>query len=79
MIEKMTSVVEGNEVVKNSSENLLDKKHVEEAIAKGTDVYNNKEIQLLPYDARNIDLPYLDEFLRKYPHFLREPEKYFNK
>ena len=80
VIEKMTSVVEGNELVENSSENLLDKKHVEESMAKGTDVYNRPDItnmQFLPYDARNIDLPYLDEFLRKYPHFLREPEKYF--
>ena len=81
VIEKMTSIVDGNELVVKSSENLTDRKHVEEAMAKGTDIYNRQgrqETQFLPYDVRNIKLPCLDEFLKKYPHFLREPEKYFN-
>ena len=46
----------------------------------GTDVHGRKglpESKFVPFDARNIELPYVDEFLRKYPHFLREAKKYF--
>lgn len=53
---------------------------VEESIRLGRDIYGRyslSETQLLPFDARKIRLPHVDEFLRKYPHFLREPEKYF--
>ena len=78
VINKMTSIVDGNELVEKSDENLIDRSHVEEAIAKGADVYNRHDVSdFLPYDARNICLPHLEEFLRKYPHFLREPEKFF--
>lgn len=80
VINKMTSIVDGNELVVQSGGQLIDKRHVEEAMARGSDVYNRQGIsstQFLPYDVKNIRLPYLDEFLRKYPYFLREPEKYF--
>ena len=77
MINKMTSIVDGNELVVHSGGKFIDRKHVEEALANGTDVYNRQEVKFLPYDARNIRLPHLEEFLRKYPHFLNEPEKYF--
>lgn len=80
VINKMTSIVDGNAIVVQSGGKLIDRKHVEEALAKGTDIYNRQglnESQFYPYDVRNIRLPHLDEFLRKYPHFLREPEKYF--
>ena len=80
MINKMTSIVDGNELVEKSGGKFIDKKHVEEAMAKGTDVYNRQGInasQFYPYDANNIKLSGLRDFLKKYPHFLREPEKYF--
>ena len=78
VIEKMNSIVDGNEFVEQSDGKLIDRNHVEEAIANGADVYNRKNAHhFVPYDARNIRLPHLEEFLRKYPHFLREPEKYF--
>lgn len=80
VIDKMTSIVDGNEFVVQSGGKLIDKKHVEQAMANGTDIYNRKdrkESQFIYYDARNIKLPHIEEFLRKYPHFLREPEKYF--
>ena len=80
VINKMKSIVEGNEFVARSGGKVIDRKHVEESIAKGTDIYGRKgipESQFYPYDAKNIRLPHLNEFLRKYPHFLREPEKYF--
>ena len=79
VINKMTSIVDGNAIVVNSGGKLIDRKHVEEALTKGTDIYGRQSsaFRLQPYDARNIRLPHLEEFLRKYPHFLREPEKYF--
>lgn len=77
MINKMTSIVDGNEFVEQSGGKLIDRKHVEEAMSKGSDVYNRQEVKFFPYDARNIKLPHIEEFLKKYPHFLREPEKYF--
>lgn len=80
VINKMISIVDGNAIVVCSGGKLIDRKHVEEAIANGTDIYNREgiaESQFYPYDAKKIRLPNLDEFLRKYPNFLREPEKYF--
>ena len=80
MIDKMTSIVDGNAIVAQSGRKLIDRKHIKESLSKGTDVYNRKnikELQFYPYDARNIRLPHVNEFLKKYPHFLREPEKYF--
>ena len=80
VIDKMTSIVDGNELVVQSGSKLIDKKHVEQSMANGTDIYNRKnrkESQFIFYDVHNIKLPHIDEFLRKYPHFLREPEKYF--
>ena len=80
VINKMTSIVDGNELVVHSGGKFIDRKHVEEALTNGTDIYNRKgisESQFYPYDVNKIKLPGLRDFLRKYPHFLREPEKYF--
>ena len=80
VIDKMTSIVDGNLIVELSSGKFNERQHVEEAISKGKDIYgrsNIPDLHFLPYDARNICLPHLEEFLRKYPHFLREPEKFF--
>lgn len=77
VIKKMTSIVDGNELVVQSDGKVIDRKHVEEAMANGTDVYNRQDVQFFSYDANNIKLPGLREFLQKYPHLLREPEKYF--
>ena len=79
VINKMTSIVEGNAIIVHSGGKFIDRKHIEKSLANGTDIYNRqgKAFQYFSYDARNIRLPYLEEFLRKYPYFLREPEKYF--
>ena len=80
VIEKMTSIVDGNGMVFLSGGKLIDRKHVENSLANGTDIYNRQgisESQFYTYDAREIRLPHVEEFLKKYPHFLREPEKYF--
>ena len=80
VINKMTSIVDGNELVVQSGGKLIDRKHIEESMSKGESMFNSIPIlkeNFSPFDARNIHLPHLDEFLKKYPHFLREPEKYF--
>lgn len=78
VINKMRSIVDGNEMVEKSAVNLTDKKHIEEVMASGKDLYGRKgipESQFIPYDVNNIELPYLKEFVKKYPHFLRSNQK----
>lgn len=80
VIEKMTSIVDGNSYVVQLGETLTDKRRVEKAMATGANVYNpsvNPEAHFVPYDVKNIKWPCMNEFLKKYPYFLREPEKYF--
>ena len=81
VINKMNSIVEGKiEVVKTGGK-IIDKKYVEEAIENGTYVSGywneNPALRTFPCDANEINLPHIKEFLKKYPHLLREPEKYF--
>ena len=80
VINKMTSIVDGNELVVRSGGKFIERAHVEKAMVNGTDAYDRKNIpesHYYPYDARNIRLPHLEEFLKKYPHFLHEPKKFF--
>ena len=79
MIDKMISIVDGNELVVKSGGKFIDREHVEKSVKQGEWVFKGAggTREILPYDARNIRLPHLEEFLRKYPHFLHEPKKYF--
>ena len=80
VINKMTSIVDGNECVLKSGGKLIDRERVKDSMVKGNELYGRADLlekNFLSYDARNIRLPHIEEFLRKYPHFLREPEKYF--
>ena len=80
VIDKMTSIVDGNALVVRAGGKLLDRKHIEKSLALGTDIFGRPQSytgKFFSYDAKKIRLPHLDEFLKKYPHFLREPEKYF--
>lgn len=75
IIKKMTSIVDGNELVVKSDKNLTDKDYVKECMRTGKDIYgreNVSESQFYPYDISNINLSYLNEFVKKYPYFLRE-------
>lgn len=80
VINKMTSIVDGNECVLKSGGKLIDRERVKDSMAKGNELYGRADLlekNFLSYDAKNIRLPHIEEFLKKYPHFLREPEKYF--
>ena len=75
IIKKMTSIVDGNEIVVNSNKNLTDREHIKECMRTGKDLYgqiNSPESQFYPYDISKINLPYLNEFVKKYPYFLRK-------
>lgn len=74
VINKMLSIVDGNELVKKSSKNLTDRKYILDCIKNGKDVYgreNMAESQFFDYDINKINLPYLRDFVKKYPQFLR--------
>ena len=66
----MTSIVEGKEFIVKSSENLTDIERIKQMMADGKDVYSGEQ-KFFPYDIDKINLPYLKEFVKKYPHFLR--------
>ena len=79
VIDKMTSIVDGNQYVVHSGGKFIDRRHVEESLSRGTDLYGRTHLpELVPFDAHKIALPHAEEFLRKYPNFLREPKKYFD-
>ena len=74
IIKKMTSIVEGYEFTQKNKK-LTDRDYVKECMRTGKDIYGRKNIpeaQFYPYDISNITLSYLNEFLEKYPYFLRE-------
>lgn len=74
IIKKMTSIVEGNELIEKSGGRLVDKKHIEEVMKTGKDLYGRKgvlEEQFYPCDIETINLPYIKEFVKKYPQFLK--------
>lgn len=73
VIKKITSIVDGNELVVKSEKNLTDRKNVKEAMMNGRSVYGGSE-KFIPYDINNMRLPHLKEFIKKYPHFLRNPQ-----
>ena len=78
IISKMTTIVDGYELVEKSGGKFTDKKHIEEVMKTGKDLYERKESQFYPYDISNIKLPYLAEFLKKYPQFLRATDPGLN-
>lgn len=75
VIKKMVSTVDSNEDVVKSNGKLIDENHIINCLKNGLDIWNRNRtdvINLIPYDISNIKLPYLEEFLKKYPHFLRK-------
>ncbi len=75
IINKMNSIVDANEINKNSDEKFSNKNHIEDVIKNGKDLFNRKGIpasELVNFNIENIKLPYLSEFVKKYPNFLRQ-------
>ena len=73
VIEKIKAIVEGDQFIR-ANEKLSDKTYIEQHMTLGSDIYGRKgipESQFYPYDISQIKLPYIQEFVRKYPQFLR--------
>lgn len=71
IIDKMTSIVDGNELVEKSGGALAESGHVADTMARGDGLYGHTDTPFVPCDIGGINLPYLPEFVRKYPNFLR--------
>ena len=71
LTKKMTSIVEGYAEVVKSNYTVLDRQHIKQVLTDGRNPYNG-ELRTDPYDINNISLPYLKEFVKKYPYFLWE-------
>ena len=74
IINKMLSIVDGNAFVEQSGGKFIERQHLESVMKTGKDLYGRTGIpeeQFYPYDISNIKLPYLSEFVKKYPQFLR--------
>ena len=74
IINKMTSIVDANEIVVKSEKNFTAREYVKECMRTGKHLYGDPRIDFYPYDISKINLPYLNEFVKKYPYFLREYE-----
>lgn len=73
IINKVNSIVEGNQFLQ-LNKNLANPEYIKECMKTGKDIYGRKNVpesQFYPYDVKKINLPYLTEFLKKYPQFLR--------
>ena len=75
VIKKMTSTVESDEAVVKSNGKILDENHIRNCLKNGLDIWDRGRsdfVTLEHRDISNIKLPYLKEFVKRYPYFLRE-------
>lgn len=75
VINKMISTVESDQKVLQSNNALIDEDHIRNCLKNGLDIWqrNRKDyVNLKLCDISQINLPYMEEFLKKYPYFLRE-------
>jgi len=69
VLKKMVSTVEANEwSVKN--EKFLDRNYIEKCLKERRNIFNSEE-QYNLCDISEINLPYLAEFVKKYPQFIK--------
>ena len=70
IIEKMTSIVDGNELVVKSNDDIIDREHVKQTMQSGKDLYKRDIFKdCLHCKIEDIKLPYVREFVEKYPQF----------
>lgn len=73
IIDKINAIVEGKEFAETLSLNITDNQHIEKCISIGKDIYNRKGyygIECSPCNIEDIKLPYIKEFIQKYPQFI---------
>lgn len=74
VIKKMTSIVEGKEMVVNSNGRLTDRDLVKSFLKNGKLFWfadDDERSQMVPYNIKKINLPYIKKFVKKYPQFLK--------
>ena len=74
IINKMNSIVDANEIDEHSNGKFSKRNHIEEVIKNGRDLFGRKGIpasELIHCDIETINLPYVKEFVKKYPQFLK--------
>ena len=74
VIQKMTSIVDGNALVVASQGKFVEREHVETVMQNGSDPYEQTvpwKINCRPCRLEDIKLPTLNWFVAKYPHFVR--------
>ena len=81
VLRKMTATVEWADLTMKDP-SLLNPKHVEECILSGKSILSDEVVfkkwgvhssDLIPCNAEDIQLPFIKEFIQKYPQFLRYP------
>lgn len=74
VIRKMTSTVDANEIAVNSGGKLTNKDYMKELVKNGKLFWfadDDERSQMLPYNIKKINLPYIKKFVKKYPQFLK--------
>lgn len=74
LMTKVDSIVEGRPFMSRLSPEQRERKYLEQLIAEGKDIYgrtNHEKIDCRPCKLEDINLPTLDWFVKKYPHFVQ--------
>ena len=76
VIKKMRSTVEGDQFIKEDNKSVFSREHVQKCMEEGKDLRQLPEdhrdaISCLPCSTEGIKLPYLNEFIKKYPYFVK--------
>ena len=74
LMTKIDSIVEGRPLMSRLSPEQKERKYLEQLIAEGKDIYgrtNHGKIDCRPCKLEDINLPTLDWFAKKYPHFVQ--------
>ena len=69
--QKMSSIVEGYLVTGKANGETVDENFIAEMINNGKDPITHEDWKFAPCDISTINLPYIQEFVRKYPQFLK--------
>ena len=77
VIQKMTSNVDPDLLIPKSEGKIIEREHVKKFVEEGRWVYNldkGTDTMVMPCNIEDIKLPYMKEFIKKYPHFVKNDE-----
>lgn len=74
--QKLRSIVDEHKKVCDPNSGILDLDNIKAHMKSGKEIHDLSEHDVcVPYDISEIKLPYLKEFVKKYPYFLRDGDK----